>query len=92
MKKADGTPEEMTADAIIISTGSVNATASYPRHQGKSQLHRFHRGLSLEKLPESMVVIGGGVIGLELACAYASFGTKITVVEAMDHMTFSFDP
>ena len=32
------------------------------------------------------VVIGGGVIGLELACAYAAFGTKITVVEAMDHM------
>ena len=42
--------------------------------------------LSLEKLPKSMVVIGGGVIGLELACAYAAFGTKITVVEAMDHM------
>ena len=33
-----------------------------------------------------MVVIGGGVIGLELACAYAAFGTKITVVEALDHM------
>ena len=33
-----------------------------------------------------MVVIGGGVIGLELACAYAGFGTKITVVEALDHM------
>ena len=32
-----------------------------------------------------MVVIGG-VIGLELACAYAAFGTKITVVEALDHM------
>ena len=35
---------------------------------------------------KSVIVIGGGVIGLELACAYASFGTKITVVEAMDHM------
>lgn len=42
--------------------------------------------LSLKVLPKSMVVIGGGVIGLELACAYAAFGTKITVVEAMDHM------
>lgn len=42
--------------------------------------------LSLDKLPATMVVIGGGVIGLELACAYAAFGTKITVVEAMDHM------
>ena len=42
--------------------------------------------LSLKELPKSMVVIGGGVIGLELACAYAAFGTKVTVVEAMDHM------
>ena len=42
--------------------------------------------MSLEALPKSMVIIGGGVIGLELACAYAAFGTKITVVEAMDHM------
>ena len=33
-----------------------------------------------------MVVVGGGVIGLELACAYAVFGTKITVVEALDHI------
>lgn len=42
--------------------------------------------LELETLPQSMVVIGGGVIGLELACAYAAFGTKITVVEALDHI------
>ena len=35
---------------------------------------------------KSVIVIDGGVIGLELACAYAAFGTKITVVEAMDHM------
>ena len=37
-----------------------------------------------------MVVIGG-VIGLELVCAYAAFGTKITVVEAMDHMLPTLD-
>mgnify|MGYP000040094654 CR=1 FL=1 len=35
---------------------------------------------------DCLTVIGGGVIGLELACAYAAFGTKITVVEALDHM------
>ena len=32
------------------------------------------------------MVIGGGVIGLELACAYAAFGTKVTVVEALGHI------
>lgn len=33
-----------------------------------------------------MVVIGGGVIGIELACAYSAFGTRVTVIEALDHM------
>lgn len=42
--------------------------------------------LSLETLPKSMTVIGGGVIGVELACAYAAFGTKVSVVEALDYM------
>ena len=36
--------------------------------------------------PGTVLVIGGGVIGLELACAYAAFGTRITVVEALDYM------
>ena len=39
-----------------------------------------------DHLYRSIVIIGGGVIGLELACAYAAFGSKITVVEALDHM------
>ena len=73
--KPDGSKESMTADAIIVATGSVNPNSIDSTG-----------ALSLDKLPATMVVIGGGVIGLELACAYAAFGTKITVVEAMDHM------
>ena len=86
VKKADGSREEMTADAIIISTGSANSTPPIPGLKENPNCIDSTGALSLEKLPESMVVIGGGVIGLELACAYAAFGTKITVVEAMDHM------
>ena len=86
VKKADGSREEMTADAIIISTGSVNSTPPIPGLKENPNCIDSTGALSLEKLPESMVVIGGGVIGLELACAYAAFGTKITVVEALDHM------
>jgi dihydrolipoamide dehydrogenase len=86
VKKADGSRETMTADAIIVATGSVNATPPIPGLKENPNCIDSTGALSLEKLPKSMVVIGGGVIGLELACAYAGFGTKITVVEAMDHM------
>ena len=86
VKKADGTTEEMTADAIIVATGSVNSRPPIPGLKENPNCIDSTGALSLEKLPKTMVVIGGGVIGLELACAYAGFGTKITVVEAMDHM------
>ena len=84
--KADGSKEAMTADAIIVATGSVNAQPPIPGLKENPNCIDSTGALSLEKLPQTMVVIGGGVIGLELACAYAAFGTKITVVEAMDHM------
>ena len=86
VKKADGTTEEMTADAIILATGSVNSQPPIPGLKENPNCIDSTGALSLEALPKSMIVIGGGVIGLELACAYAAFGTKITVVEAMDHM------
>ena len=84
--KADGSKETMTADAIIVATGSINAVPPIPGIKENPNCIDSTGALSLEALPKSMVVIGGGVIGLELACAYAAFGTRITVVEAMDHM------
>ena len=84
--KTDGGRERMTADAIIVATGSVNAQPPIPGLKENPNCIDSTGALSLDKLPATMVVIGGGVIGLELACAYAAFGTKITVVEAMDHM------
>ena len=86
VKKADGTTEEMTADAIILATGSVNSQPPIPGLNENPNCIDSTGALSLEKLPKSMVVVGAGVIGLELACAYAAFGTKITVVEAMASM------
>ena len=85
VKKSDGSVEEMTADAIIVATGSVNAQPPIPGLKENPNCIDSTGALSLEKLPKSMVVIGG-VIGLELACAYAAFGTRITVVEALDYM------
>lgn len=84
--KPDGTKETMTADAVIVATGSINSVPPIPGLKENPNCIDSTGALSLEALPKSMVVIGGGVIGLELACAYAAFDTKITVVEALDHV------
>ncbi len=82
----DGTRETLTADAIILATGSINAIPPIPGLRENPDCVDSTGALSLETLPKSMAVIGGGVIGLELACAYAGFGTKVTVIEMQDHV------
>ena len=47
--------------------------------------------LSLAKLPKSMMVIGGGVIGLELGSVYARLGTEVTVIEYQDSLIPTMD-
>lgn len=84
--KQDGSKDTMTADAIIVASGSINAQPPIPGLKENPNCIDSTGALALEALPKSMIVIGGGVIGLELACAYAAFGTKITVIEALDHM------
>ena len=86
VKKSDGTEEEMTADKIILATGSINAVPPIPGIRENENCIDSTGALSLDHLPASMIVIGGGVIGLEIACAYAAFGTKSTVVEMMPAM------
>lgn len=82
----DKTTQVIDADAIILATGSVSATPPIPGLKENPNCMDSTGALSLESLPKSMIIIGGGVIGIELACAYAAFGTKITIVEAMDHI------
>lgn len=81
--KADGSSETMTADKIIIAAGSVPAIPPIPGVKENSNCIDSTKALSLEKIPQSMVIIGGGVIGVELACAYSRLGTKITVLEML---------
>ncbi len=80
--KPDGSQETLSPDAVILSTGSVNAVPPIPGLKENENCIDSTGALSLQELPETMAVIGAGVIGLELACAYAALGTKVTVVEA----------
>lgn len=89
--KADGTREEIKADRIILATGSGPFIPPIPGlHQEDGSLADniidSTGALLLDERPASMVIIGGGVIGVELACAYAAFGTKVTVIEMMDRL------
>lgn len=83
VKKKDGKAETLEADKIIIAAGSVPAIPPIPGVEGNPACIDSTGALSLENPPKSLLVIGGGVIGMELATAYNAFGTKVTIVEAM---------
>lgn len=72
--------QEYRGEAVVIATGSV---PSFPPISGHELTIDSTGALALEGLPRRMTVIGGGVIGLELASAFAAFGTEITVVEML---------
>jgi NAD(P) transhydrogenase len=84
---ADGTGREtrVTADRIVIATGTVPARPSTVDFDGATVIDSDGI-LHLERVPQSMVVVGAGVIGIEYASMFAALGTKVTVVEARTRM------
>lgn len=86
--KAD--PYNLAAKHVIIATGSKPSTLPFIDID-KKRIITSTEALSLAKLPKSMVVIGGGVIGLELGSVYARLGTEVTVIEYMDSLIASMD-
>lgn len=70
---------------VVIGTGSVPFVPPIP---GADQEHVYtnREALSTDKMPESLVVIGGGVIGIEFASFFSSFGVKVDVIEMMDEI------
>ena len=80
--KADGTEESHTFDRIIIATGS--RPAIIPSLQLDSpRMMDSTAALDLSDVPATLLVIGGGYIGLELGTVYAALGTKVSVVEML---------
>lgn len=84
------TGESIRSDKILIATGSK------PRHfdfEGGAGLELLDsdQALDLEKLPKSVVIIGGGVIGLEFAQIFNSLGATVTILELLDHIAAGVD-
>ena len=77
-----------TGKNLIIATGSSPAVPPIPgiRENLGSFVLTNREILDLEQIPEKLTVIGGGVIGLEMAAYYATVGSKVTVIEMLDHI------
>jgi dihydrolipoamide dehydrogenase len=81
----DGKKTDYSADNIIIATGGRARELPNLPIDGK-KIIEYRKGMSLEKQPKSMVVVGSGAIGVEFAYLYNSIGTKVTIVEFMDRI------
>ncbi len=82
--------EVIMADRFVIATGSVPVDLSTAPRDGEVILDS-RDALSLTELPGSLIVLGGGVIGCELAQAFAMLGTQVTIVELLPRLLANMD-
>jgi len=83
--KKDGSSLVMSAPHIILATGARSRQLPNLPQDGE-KIIGYRKALSLEKQPESMVVVGSGAIGSEFAYFYSTIGTKVTLVEYLDNI------
>lgn len=92
VKTREGSTETIEATkAIVIATGSSTIEIPTFKFDGK-QIIGARDAVSLRTVPKRLVVIGGGVIGLELGCVYQKFGAELTVVEMTPTLLPGVDP
>lgn len=78
-------PAEIEAGKIILATGSHPIQIPAIPFDGQTVISS-KEALALQQIPQSMVIVGGGVIGCEMACVYAAMGTKVTIIEALSRL------
>src|SRR3954469_7977022 len=82
--EVDGTRYEATK-AVVLATGSYSRSLPGLEIDGERIIASEH-ALRLDRVPQSVVVLGGGVIGVEFASVWRSFGAEVTIVEALPHL------
>lgn len=80
IKTTKGGTETIKADRFIIATGSVPAMPPIPGIDAKQCIDSTG-ALELAEVPKTMVIVGGGVIGVEIATLYSTLGCKVTIIE-----------
>ena len=81
--EVDGTRHE--ARHVVLATGSAPKTLPGLDIDGE-RIITSKEALALDRIPASVVVLGGGVIGVEFASIWRSFGAEVTIIEALDHL------
>ncbi|MCB0496212.1 MAG: dihydrolipoyl dehydrogenase [Cyclobacteriaceae bacterium] len=90
IKVSGGKEQTITTDKVIIATGSKPSSLPFITID-KKRVITSTEALELKEIPKHLVVIGGGVIGLELGSVYARLGSKVSVVEYMDSIIPTMD-
>ncbi len=88
--KSEKEEKTITSEKVIIATGSKPATLPFIKLD-KKRVITSTEALELKEIPKHLVIIGGGVIGLELGSVYARIGSKVSVVEYMDNIIPTMD-
>src|SRR5579885_533168 len=82
--EVDGTRYE-ASKAVVLATGSYSRSLPGLEIDGERIITSEH-ALKLDRVPSSVVVLGGGVIGVEFASVWKSFGADVTIIEALPHL------
>jgi dihydrolipoyl dehydrogenase len=85
VRKPGEAPLELNWDRLILATGTRPLEIPAFPFDGERVLSSDH-ALSLEKIPDSMIIVGGGVIGCEFAAVFSALGSAVTVVEALSRL------
>lgn len=88
--KSDGTEETFNTDYVILATGSVPICPGVFKYNGRNVV-TSDEILDFAEVPESLILVGGGVIGCEISQFLARMGSKVTVVEALPRLMATMD-
>ena len=89
VETAEGT-ESLSFDKVLIASGSVPSAVPIPGHDLDGVVDSTG-ALNFEEIPKSLCIIGGGVIGIEMAHVYQRLGTKVTIVEMLPDILMNLD-
>jgi dihydrolipoamide dehydrogenase len=90
IKDKEGKKHTISTDKVIIATGSKPSSLPFIKID-KKRIITSTEALKLKQVPKHLIIIGGGVIGMELGSVYARLGAKVTVIEFLDSIIPTMD-